>query len=224
MDLFNFNPTPRFIRIEKKLLALKPFSIRILALIESEFGSSKAFQDRLQLATENIYKEKFASAISWLAYSLLQNSKFESLIEFRAKFFREKTKNYFYNVETIFKVITDSQPLHQNIKKDAGRTDDDADTFFSMCYVAIARELKYTIEQFYDLTLRQIIQIQLDLQHFKRQDLDFMAKLHGAKLSLPSSIQNFEVPFSKKEDQILKNFAAKTSQDRAKQFDLEKKC
>lgn len=187
---------------------LGALSIKKLVLIQREFGDLERFQRMLSLANENIFREEFVFASSWLGYILLTEKEyFKNLRDFRLRFARQKLEIYQENVSVLIKVIEESQPIVARSKKDVSEGDENQ---FSRSYAYIAREIGLTVDQFYELTFRQINQILEDLNFLKKCDQAFMAQIHGAKLlTPPDNRPSAEINFTKREDEILRRHSRK---------------
>jgi hypothetical protein len=182
-----------------------------MALIQQKIGFQD-FWEILKIAQKNIFKPKFAYCAAWLIYELLENNDFyKNKKHFEKLFFGQKAEIYKKNIEALFKVIEDSQPKINDKKASKIKEyNDENEKYFSKSYAIIAKEIGFTINQFYDLTLRQIRQIQEDLSSLKNQDLEFQANIHGAKVIKQSDNRpNSEINFSKKENKVIEDFAKK---------------
>lgn len=216
MDLFTFNPPNRNITIDGGPYELGPFSIKVMSLIHRRFGSVQNFQNVINGKREEngIYKKDFPTYIMWTAYTLLtEKDYFESQCQFGNRFVRQKQAVYEQNIDAIIETISDSQPVI-NFKDLSGRNDgpvdDSAIDLFSRSYATIARDTGYTVEQFYNLTLRQINQIQDDLSFIKNQEREFQAGIHGAKIQKPPDNRpNAVINFTPEEDRTIVKYRAK---------------
>jgi hypothetical protein len=212
MNLFDFNPPRQRIQIDSAFYVLNALSIKYMALIKQKYNTFRHFRSIFSIANKNIFKPQFALCAAWLTYILLEkNNFFKSAIHFEKKFFNQKTEIYTRNINALICTVNDSQPIHnvgQAIKNDNENQDENEEDF-SLLYIIISREISgYTVDRFYDLTLRQINQIQKDLQKEKNQEIEFQAKIHGAKIvKRYNNRLNSEINFSKKENDKIEKFA-----------------
>ena len=210
MDFFNFNPPNLAIEIFKKgktkHYELANVTIKVLCKIQRYLGDFKNFRDTLNIASKNIYNADFARLVVWLTHQLLIDKSF-TLSNFSKIYLDQKSNIYQKNVTILFAIIEQSQPKLDDIdiKKES---DIDA---FTKCYAFISREINYTIDQFYNLTLRQVYQLQNDIIELKNQDYQFQASLHGIKL--PYIKNQTKSSFSKKEDAELTKYAEQRLKD-----------
>lgn len=209
MNLLNFNPIKQEIQIGSALHGLNALSVKYMGLIQQKIGFDD-FWEILKIANTNIFKPKFAKCAAWLIYELLENNNlYRNKNHFEKFFFGQKAEIYKKNIEALFKVIEDSQPKSDGNKSSKGYNDEN-EKYFSRSYAMVAEKIGFTLDQFYDLTLRQINQIQEDLVYIKNQDLEFQANIHGAKMTKQrDNTPNSEINFSKKDNKIIEDFAKK---------------
>lgn len=203
MDLFSFNPPHRGVIVGRKSYELEPLSIGILVQLQQDFGRLEVFQEAINQGQKNVYDEKYAGAVSGLAYILLKDkSDFKDLAGFRSKLFKAKPERYLACVGVINQVIGDSQPIRAS--EELVKTPDDGLDHFSRSYVLVAKAIGCSIEEFYGLTLRQINQIQEDVMYLKNLDREFEAAIHGAKLKKQATTAS---QFSEEDTAALDDFS-----------------
>lgn len=214
MDLYNFNPPKRNILINGDSYELSPFSIGVMTVVNRDFHGIDNFDKILKSANQKngFYRDAFPDSAAWLCYELITEKEYlQSLCHFKAQFFRQKQDVYEQNINSLLATIEDSQPLLPGQETDQ-ETDQETESGeqpednFSKTFVEISREIKFSIKEFYDLTVRQINQIITDLNILKNNDSEFIAKLHGRKLLKPA-VRN--IKYSKAEDELFKDFSEK---------------
>ena len=209
MDVFNFNPPNRNILIDGDSYKLSPFSLKIMTIVNSHFGSLQNFDKVLKLANEKdgIYMGRFPDSSAWLCYILLtEKDNFPSICFFKKKFTAQKQDIYEYNIGILFSIIKDSQTILSEQEDVKLNSDKETNEKFSLTYARISREIKFTPDEFYDLTARQINQISADINNIKTTETKFEASLHGHKLQ-KSAVKNIE--FSKEDDDFFDDFGKK---------------
>lgn len=220
MEFSKFRSPNAELIIKKQTVMLSTVSLLVLSKIEVEFGSFEKFHITLSIAKTNIYDDKFVDCITKFTYFLLEK-KDVSFKAFRADFLNESQENFIANVGIIFENITNSSPEIQEESEGPQPTKKKNDKEekkenISDLYVFVAREIPQTIDEFYNLNLRQLGEIVQSIGRHKNIDRGFLASLQGLKL-------NNNEPLERKENPTLDNYAKKRFEELQNKFKNDSK-
>lgn len=184
---FNFdelNPAPPILKLSQGEVALSPITLKELTKIEESYGGLAKIFDKI--------KEKPMTLVDIL-WELVSDKSF-------FKYSRKQFQNFFLSADiagtskeayrVLNKAIADSMPLIKNAKrykelqkiKQSQQEDASGSTCYGAIYDALASRYGYTVEQFYNLTLRQVHILLAKLEDGKYRDLEVQASLMGKKL------------------------------------------
>jgi len=231
MDLDYLNPLPVEVRIDGDLYDLAPVSLRAVQWIDEHFrlgseSGTDAF-DRVLKQREKGHDEYlvFTHALCELIFYLLIDSPFPSICIFKNTI-RDAAEGPSAAISHLYMAVTmafynaeptrHAAPAERASPAEPSRTEDvPVLPDWAEIYTRFAVELNYTIDQFYDLTYRQVDVILKSLNNIRMREFRFQAELHNQRIE--NSAQNTTAPsktiFTPSEDKAAEAEALKLFQE-----------
>lgn len=199
MDAFDFYPPSRVITIKKQRYELGAVTFNYLRRVKSHFGSLENFEKLLKTGeTGGLYEYSYVSTFGWASYNLIISEVKRPLNKFIQDLV-DDSKNYVSNIKEIYGALEDSYP---RFTSNVSKTNNDSNISFSKALAYVASKTGMSIKDVYNLTPRQLVQLQEDLASLDYQRHEFDAALHGCKL--PKNTQsNQPVDFTPEEESEL---------------------
>jgi len=231
VDYFELRPNPVEIVLNGEVFELSPFSLSEMVYFGSTYGHGNVELGIKYLHSVLSKPEVPADLICSITHHMLVDpDTYPSICMFKVgvkgtsdkpKPIEEVTKtiSHFYhaikkNIENSQPIIDDSKSTEDNESK-TGKTGQSENLVINWAsiYVEIASVIKYTIEEFYKMTLRQIYGIRDQVKVHKYNDLLLQGRLAGAIPKKPNyhignrrnNIDDLESAFNEQDDTEMTN-------------------
>jgi len=197
MDFFELSPKPVEVVLNGEAFELSPFSLGEMVWVGETYATDDNIESGIVFLHNVLSKENFPfNLVAELTYHLMIDQEtYPSICRFKTAIRGTPEKplaadhvsavmNGFYNALVLN--INNSQPIvneNDDKKESPGKKNDPPGESkkinWESIYVDISREIKYTLAEFYALTLRQIFGIHDEILRQQHNDLLTLARLNG---------------------------------------------